>query len=419
MKIIVLGTRGIPHVPGGVEKHCEKLYPLLAAKGCAVTVLARMPYVSAREPYEFEGVQVIPTWCPKHKYLEALYHTFFGCFKARAIGADIVHIHACGPSLFTPLAKVLGFTVVITNHGPEYERKKWNAFAKAFLKVCEWVSMKTADQVITISETIKEHLARQYKRDDIVVIPNGVDTDEHGLGGGHSEREGCVRRSLSTKAGRISVDPSASTQDDSGCLDALTKFNLTPQKYILAVGRFVPEKGFHDLVEAYTRMGRGMGHGARGMGKAEKNQYKLVIVGDADHEDEYSRALKAAGAQDPTIVLTGFQTGAPLEALFRDAALFVLPSYYEGLPITLLEAMSYGLSCIVTDIPANKNVRLDDARTFRPGDIEALSRLIAHYLATPLSDAEKQAQITYIKETFNWLTIAAKTLCVYEDVRGK
>jgi glycosyltransferase involved in cell wall biosynthesis len=438
--LIILGTRGIPNVPGGVEKHVENLAPLIAEKGYQATVIARRPYVKEKKAYHYKGVTVLPTYCPKHKYLEALYHTFFGCFKARLIGADIIHIHACGPSLFTPLAKLLGFKVVITNHGPEYERQKWNAFAKGFLKFCEWVSMKSADRVITISDTIKTDLEEKYKRHDIVVIPNGVEIDGHGLGETDEYGSGGTR-----------IDANG----------VLGRYNLEPGKYIIAVGRFVPEKGFHDLIEAWTRMNRGMGRGAWGMAQAEldaetrsdvekkvvgvphearetmindpdkecapheahlqreRNHYTLVIVGDADHEDEYSRSLKERARKEANIVLTGFQTGAPLDVLFRHAALFVLPSYYEGLPITLLEAMSYGLSCIVSDIPANKNVRIDAARTFQPGDSEALSRLIARYLATPISDAEKQAQIEYIKENFDWKKIAAKTLRVYQAVRKK
>jgi glycosyltransferase involved in cell wall biosynthesis len=424
--IIILGTRGIPDVPGGVEKHVEHLAPLIAEHGYQVIVMARKPYLKEKKAYHFKGVTVIPTMCPKHKYFEAIYHTFFGCLKARIIGGDIIHIHSCGPSLFSPFAKLLGFKVVITNHGPEYERKKWGSFAKVFLKFSEWVSIYSADRVITISEDIKRKLEARYKRRDIVVIPNGVALPRTQIDADQTQMNanGGMQRGVDQETQSNTNEYSRQLAFDSR-ESALSQFNLTPQKYILAVGRFVPEKGFHDLIEAYSRLSAD----EAGMDNKEGRKdeivnsslvslplslgIKLVIVGDADHEDEYSRSLKEKAKKNSNIVLTGFQTGEPLEALFRNAALFVLPSYYEGLPITLLEAMSYGLSCIVTDIPANRNVRIEDARTFKPGDIEELTRKMNHYLAHPISDNEKKEQIAYIKENFDWPQIAEKTIGVY------
>lgn len=292
-----------------------------------------------------------------------------GVFKAKSLGCDVLHIHAIGPSLFVPLARVLGLKVVMTHHGPDYERKKWNQVAKSVLKFGEALGVRWANQVITISQMIAGQIQKKYGR-AVTVIPNGV------------------------------VIPEAISSDA-----ALRQYGLEKGKYILAVGRFVPEKGFHDLIAAFAL--------------AQKQGFpvdKLVIVGDADHEDQYSRDLKTKAQHSGNVVLTGRLTGIPLQEIYSHAGLFVLPSYYEGLPIALLEALSYGLSCVVSDIPANQEVGLEEARYFRPGDIEALAGKIKEFLAKPLSGEERQEQIKRIAERYNWDVIAQKTMEVYKAV---
>ena len=143
---------------------------------------------------------------------------------------------------------------------------------------------------------------------------------------------------------------------------------------------------------------------------------KLVIVGDADHEDKYSLSLKESAKTNKNIVLTGFLSGEPLRELYSNAGLFVLPSYYEGLPIVLLEAMSYGLLCLVSDIPANREVRLNEENYFQPGDIKGLASKITEFLNKPLTDVEKRSQIGRIAKEYNWNTIAEKTLEVYKSI---
>lgn len=362
MKIIVLGTRGFPSVQGGVESHCENLYPRLAGLGCDVTVITRRPYVDPGV-ISHRGVRLIPLDCPRNKFLEAIVHTFKGVLLARKMGCDILHIHAVGPSLLVPLARLLGLKVVMTHHGPDYERKKWNWIAKAVLKAGEWGGCVFANAIIAISRTIAGHIKRKYGR-EAVVIPNGV-----------------------AVAQRLETD------------GALNQFGLEKGKYVLAVGRFVPEKGFHDLLEAW-----------RAVAVAG---WKLVIVGGADHEDDYSRRLKEQAAGFENVVLTGRLTGLPLKELYTHAGLFVLPSYYEGLPIVLLEAMSYGLSCVVSDIPANREVALEDRRYFRPGDIDGMAKVIREFLHRPLTAQEKSSQIKEVAEKYNWDTIAEETLKVY------
>lgn len=369
MKIIVLGTRGFPDVQGGVEKHCQDIYPRLVEMGCHVTVLAREPYVGS-EPYTYKGVNIEPLFSPRQKYLEAIAHTFLGILKARLMNPDIVHIHAIGPSLCVPLARLLGMKVVITHHGPDYERKKWNRFAKFILRLGEKWGVTYANHVIVISKGIAQAVRDDFGREP-TVIPNGVHVYEQTHSNG-----------------------------------VLEKFNIRPGKYILAVGRFVPEKGFTDLVEGYRRVAFKR--------PVRSREMKLVIVGDADHEDDFSRGLKRTSRDVPDVVLTGYQTGEALKELYSNAAHFVLPSFHEGLPIVLLEALSYGLSCLVSDIPANREVNLENDRYFKPGDIEGIAFKLSQYMDTTSSNEESVKRIEYVKTKYNWNRIAGKTFQVYE-----
>lgn len=181
------------------------------------------------------------------------------------------------------------------------------------------------------------------------------------------------------------------------------------ENYILAVGRFVPEKGFHDLVDAFN-------NSQIQNSQRTTDNWKLVIVGRADHEDKYSLGLKEKAGKNSNVVLTGFLTGEPLQELYSHAGLFVLPSYHEGLPIVLLEAMSYGLSCIASDISANRNVELSEERFFKAGNIKALVGKIKEFLDKPLTVEEKKRQIRMIAERYDWKKIAEETLKVYDKV---
>lgn len=367
MNIAVTGLRGFPNVQGGVETHCEHLYPRIVTLGAEATVFARAPYMPARVT-GYRGVRLMPLACSTHRFLEAITHTFKSVIAARKSGTELIHIHAIGPSLFAPLARLLGMKVVVTTHGPDYERAKWPAPAKLFLRFCERMGMSGAHEVIAIADNIAADIQTKYWRTS-TVIPNGVEI------------------------------PERATSDA-----ALKTFELERGRYILTVGRFVPEKGFHDLIEAF-RM-------------TDRRGWKLVIVGKADHEDAYSAQLRELAAATPDVVLAGFQKGQPLHELYSHAGLFVLPSYYEGLPIVLLEAMSYGLSCIASNIPANRNVPLSDDRFFVPGTVQMLAEKMSMFLQITFSNAELTAQVSMIAARYNWDAIAVQTMAVYEKALG-
>ena len=361
MKIIVLGTRGIPDIPGGVETHCEELYPRMVKDGQNdITVVCRSCYVKNKELTQYNNISLKTIYAPKNRYLESIIHTFISVLYTAVKRPDVVHIHAVGPNMLTPLARLLGLKVVMTHHGPDYKRQKWNKVAKKFLKAGEWSGVKFANKIIVISEEIKNQISEKYNRNDCILIPNGV------------------------------PKPSDTVNDT----DYLQSLGLTKQQYIFTLGRFVPEKGFHYLISAFV--------------KSElSKKYKLVIAGDADHEESYSIDLKKQ-AKENNVILTGFIKGAKLEELFTKTALFVLPSFYEGLPISLLEAMSYGLPIIASNIPANTQVKLPADRYFEVGNEDALVEMLNNF-----NPNIKEGKIAYAMGDYDWALIADKTLDVY------
>ncbi len=367
MKIVVTGTRGIPDIQGGVETHCEELFPRIAALGHDVTVIRRSCYVTpANRRKEFRGVRLTDVFAPRLKSMEAILHTFLAVLKARTMNPDILHIHAIGPSLMVPFARLLGMKVVMTHHGFDYNRGKWGGLAKTILRTGERWGVRKSSAVIVISREIADHCADSCGRRDTALIYNGV-------------------------------TPPAPTENT----DYIESLGLTPRRYIVAVGRFVPEKCFDLLIEAFADSGL-----------AEKG-FRLAIAGDADHPDTFSNNLKKlAASHADKVVMTGFIRGEKLNQLFSNAALFCLPSTHEGLPISLLEAMSHRLDILVSDIPANLIAEIDHRHdTFPCGDKKALTEALRRKL-TPKSATPRD----YDLSAYNWDHIAHQTLRLYSSL---
>lgn len=359
MKVVVIGTRGIPNILGGVETHCEELLPRIAQKNIDITVVRRKSYVRDSLS-EYQGVKLLDIATPKKKSLEAIVHTFKAILKAKSLHADIVHIHAIGPALLTPFARLLGIKVVFTHHGPDYDRDKWGLAAKTMLKLGERMGVMFANEVIVISEVINDILVRKYGRKDCHLIYNGV--------------------------------PIPNKIDST---DYLQELGVEPCKYVFAMGRFVPEKNFHQLIHAFTAL--------------KQQDYKLVLAGDTDFEDDYSRKLKFL-AKENGVVLTGFIKGKKLHELLTYAHCFVLPSSHEGLPIALLEAMSYDLPVIVSDIPANLEVGLTYDCYFQTGNETQLQEKLQNNLDQNFSP------VHYSMDEYNWDRIAVQVVSIYENM---
>lgn len=360
MKIVVTGTRGIPNIMGGVETHCEELFPRIASSEYEVTIIRRKSYVKD-ELHEFKGVKLIDIKTPKKKSFEAIIHTFKAILKAKELKADIVHIHAIGPALLTPFARLLGMKVVFTHHGPDYDRAKWGKAAKIMLKLGERMGTTFANEVIVISNVINDILKKKYDRTDCHLIYNGVAAPEK-----------CEYPEYFQELG------------------------IEKRKYILGMCRFVPEKNLHHLVEAFS--------------KIDCKDCKLVLAGDTDFEDEYSINLKEQ-AKENGVVLTGFIKGKKLHSLLTHARCFVLPSSHEGLPIALLEAMSYDLPVIVSNIPANLEVGLNAENYFPVGNVEDLAIKLQDNIQKPFH------RIEYNMDKYNWDIIAEQVKNIYNSLK--
>ena len=362
LKIVVTGTRGVPDMQGGVETHCRELYPRITQQGFDVTIIRRKAYVTDRLQ-AYQGVRLYDVRCVRKKAFEALFHTFHAvCIARWKLHADVIHIHSVGPALLTPFARLFGLKVVFTHHGPDYNRDKWGCVAKAALRFGERMGCKLAHEVIVISDVINDIIQKKYGRRDAHLIYNGVSEP-------------------------VIVN-------DTAYLDSL---QITSKKYIFAMGRFVPEKNFHLLIEAFSRIA--------------PQGFRLVIAGDSDVADDYAKRLKAL-AKEKGVILTGFIQGDPLHTLLSHAALFVLPSSHEGLPIALLEAMSYRLPILASDIPANLAVCLPPSCYFRY-DYNPLENLIDSLQQKLLSPTSP----FYDLSAYNWNHIATQTASIYQNLQ--
>lgn len=374
MKIVVTGTRGIPNVMGGVETHCEELFPRIAAMGEDVTVIRRKSYVNDGLK-EWKGVKLVDIETPKKKSFEAIIHTYRAINMAKKLGADILHIHAIGPALLTPYAKMLGMKVVFTHHGPDYDRDKWGKAAKMVLKMGERMGCMFADDVIVISDVIRNLIKEKYGRTkNVHLIYNGVSKPE------------------------ICDYP-----------EYFEELGIKKGRYILGMCRFVPEKNLHHLVEAFNIIKNEelrIKKESSALANYELNDVKLVLAGDTDFEDDYSRGLKEM-AKKNGVVLTGFVKGRKLHSLLTNCMCYCLPSSHEGLPIALLEAMSYGVKVIVSDIPANLEVGLPQNDYFHVGNVDELAKKLNDVITHPVEHIE------YDMTKYDWDKIAREVKGIY------
>lgn len=354
MKVCVFGTRGFPGVEGGVEKHCQSIYPLMAGGDMEIVVFRRKPYVKDSVG-TYDNIRFIDLPSTRIKGFEAVLHSFLACVYSIAMHPDVVHIHNIGPCLWAPLLKLFRIPVVMTYHSPNYEHKKWGKGAQKLLRFCERVALKCANKIVFVNRFQMEKYPRDVQ-DKSVYIPNGVQT------------------AVKTADCRY-----------------LEKYQLQPEKYILSVGRITPEKGFHTLVEAFKQQ--------------TPEGYKLVIAGGVEFESGYMQQLQQLSGDAP-VVFTGAVFGQELAQLYANAGLFVLASENEGFPLVLLEAMSYSRNLLVSDIPATRLIDLAEQDYFPCGDVAALSRQLSEKIKQPakreydLSDYEWQRVANQLADIF-------------------
>lgn len=361
-RVMFLGLRAIDGVQGGIETHVAELVRHLPYAVDEIEVIGRSPYRRKDAPPNSTLPEV--RWLPtvRSQSLEAIVHSFIGVIYAGIRRPEVLHIHGIGPGIVTPVARALGIRVVATHHGDDYRREKWGALARAVLRLGERLSMNAANACISISPVGAHELGARYGR-NVKYIPNGV------------------RQLPIVPPGQL-----------------LQEYGLEEGRYIVNVARMVPEKRQIDLVEAFER--------------ADVPGLKLVLVGAADHSGDYVRSIEKRVNANDDIVMTGAMTGSRLAEIFGNSGLFALPSTHEGLPIVLLEAMSYSLPIIVSDLPVYTAMGLPRAMIFPVGNVELLSKMIRDRFSVPFGKTDWSEFLS----RYDWGRIATDTSDIYKSV---
>ena len=371
MKIAMIGHKRIPSREGGVEVVVEELATRLVAQGYEVEAYNRSGYhvsgkdFGGRRKKYYRGIRIIiiPTF--KNGKLNAIVYSVLATIRALFGNYDLIHYHAEGPcsTLFIP--KLFGIRVIATIHGLDWQRAKWGNFASKVLKFGEKMAAKYADEVIVLSENVKKYFLDTYGR-NTHYIPNGITKPR-------------IREAKEIKE----------------------KYGLEKDGYILFLARLVPEKGLHYLIEAF---------------EAIETEKKLVIAGGSSHSYEYMEHIQKMAAMDNRIIMTNFVQGQILEELYSNAYIFVLPSDIEGRALSLLEAMSYGNCCLVSDIQENVEVVQNKACTFKKGNVDDLKAKLDYLLKEPETvNKYKKESSDYICRKYNWEEVVRQTKELYEN----
>ncbi len=372
MRIAMIGHKRIPTREGGVEVVVEELSTRMAKSGHTIHVYnrgGRKKAAKTLEPVrlkEFRGVRILTIPTINVKSLDAFVYSFFATVRAIFGNYDVIHYHAEGPCVMLRLAQLFRKKTIATIHGLDWQRAKWNGFATKYLLLGEKMAAKYADEVIVLSKNIEAYFMETYGR-KTRYIPNGVTLP--------------VFREPNIIASR---------------------FGLSKNGYILFLARIVPEKGLHYLLEAYRQIDTGI---------------RLVIAGGSSHSDDYVEQITRMAAQDQRVIMTGFVQGDELAELYSNCLVYVLPSELEGMPISLLEAMSYGCRCLVSDIPENTEIFGEMTEHFRSSDVKSLRAKLENILG------DEPRRLTEVAEKIislhSWEAVADQTLKVYEEVTAK
>lgn len=370
LNIIMLGHKRIPSREGGVEIVVEELSTRMVAQGHKVTCYNRGGHHVSGKEYdqtdvkEYRGVKLCTVLTIDKKGLAAMTSSFFGAVKAAFSKCDVVHFHAEGPCAAMWIPKLLGKKCVATIHGLDHQRAKWGKFARWYIMSGEKCAVRRADEIIVLSQGVKDYFFKTYGRETIF-IPNGVNRPK-------------------IKEANIITE----------------KFGLKKDEYILFLGRIVPEKGLRYLIEAY---------------RDTETDKKLVIAGGASDTSEFYKELQEMAAGDARILFTGFVQGQALEELFSNAYIYTLPSDLEGMPLSLLEAMSYGNCCLVSDIAECAEVVEDKAVIFKKSDVDDLRDKLQHLCDNKeVVEGYKSTASDFICEKYSWEDVVQKTIQLYE-----
>lgn len=370
LNIAMLGHKRIPSREGGIEIVVEEISTRLVRENHTVTCFNRAGHhVSGKEfdthsGEEYKGIKLKTVPTIEQKGLAAVSSSFFAALCSAFGKYDVVHIHAEGPAFFSWLPKLFGKRVVVTVHGIDWQREKWKSgFGSKFIRQGEKNAVKYADEIIVLSKGVQNYFKDTYGR-ETQFIPNGVNKPD------------IQEAQLITE-----------------------KFGLSKDSYILFLGRLVPEKGIRYLIEAFKQI---------------KTDKKLVIAGGSSDTDSFAEELKELAKDNDRIIFTGFVQGQMLDELYSNAYIYTLPSDLEGMPLSLLEAMSYGNCCLVSDIPECAEVVEDKALIFKKSDVSDLREKMQEACDCPETVVElKKKAADFICEKYNWDDVVEQTVELY------
>ncbi len=373
LRIAMIGHKRIPSREGGVEIVVEELSVRMAQKGHRVEAYNRYGHHVSGKKYDdeygwkgrkyYKGVRVriIPTF--QSSSLNAIVYSFLATLRALFTKYDVLHYHAEGPCAMLWIPKMFGKRVVVTIHGLDWQRAKWGNFASRVIKFGEKMAARHADEVIVLSRNVQQYFKEKYGR-EVTYIPNGINRPER-------RKADLIRE----------------------------KYGLERDGYFLFLARIVPEKGLHYLIEAYQKL---------------DTDKKLVIAGGNSQAVEYMEQIHEMAAKDDRILMTDFVQGQTLEELYSNAYAFVLPSDVEGMALSLLEAMSYGNCCLVSDICENTEVVEEQALHFRKGDVKDLQEKLQYLLEHPDTvERLRSGSADFICGKYNWDEVVDETLRLY------
>ncbi len=364
MKIAMIGHKRIPGREGGIEVVVEELTTRIAESGHKVVAYNRKNK-KVKKIKEYKGVKIINVTTIQKKSLDAVVYSFFASIRAAFCKYDVIHYHALGPSVFLLIPKLFRKKIVVTVHGLNYKTPKWKGLGAKFIKLGEKITAKYANEIIVLSKEQQKYFMDKYNR-ETVYIPNGT-----------------------------TLKP---------CLEAniiKEKYGLKKDKYTLFLSRIVPGKGIEHLIEAYKKI---------------NTDIPLIIAGETSFVDDFYNSIVEKAREDERIKFIGFVSGDELSELYSNACLFVFPSEAEGMPMCLLEALSYNTPCLVSDIPENVEVGKEYVKTFKVADVEDLKDKLERCLKEKDKLFNKNSR-EYIAREFNWDDVVEKTLNLYEKVK--
>ena len=376
----MLGLKGIPATFGGVERHVEELSARLAGRGHEVTVYCRRNYTPDGSLHRGVRLRILPSISTKH--LDAVSHTALAAADIAARQFDVIHFHSAGPALLSFVPRIASrrpCAVVATVHAMDWRRRKWGPLARWWLRRGAWAAVTFPQRTIVVSRRMEEYFARRGKR--VVHIPNGV--------------EAPCRAPL----------------------DELRRLGIEKDRYVLWMGRFVPEKRVEDLIAAFRQTRRARGLVRRSFSEGGT---KLLLAGEVNEADPYFRSLRSAAGGDPRIIFPGGLYGRAKAEALSNAALVALTSDLEGFPIALLEGMRYGRPVLASDIPENLEAVWPQVNgfVFRTGDPAALHERMAWILAHPAEAAAAGRRAEQDSQRYDWDVIAGQVDSVYRAALG-